>query len=120
MSLTTSIRTALLPLVIGTPTSYTLGFSKSWPSAQEGSGVIIGVVALNGVCAALPSARGVTVHEFRPDPPQQQARPAHSAASRNEPGPALSARRIQPPVQSLPRIAQPLQASGAGGGWQQF
>ncbi|MCC2632385.1 MAG: methyl-accepting chemotaxis protein [Ramlibacter sp.] len=39
---------------------------------------------------------------------------------RNEPGPSLSAPRIRPAVQSLPRIAQPLQASGAGGGWQQF
>lgn len=28
--------------VIGTPTAYTLGFSKTWPTAQEGSGVIIG------------------------------------------------------------------------------
>jgi CubicO group peptidase (beta-lactamase class C family) len=28
--------------VIGVPTSFTLGFSKSWPSLQQGSGVFIG------------------------------------------------------------------------------
>jgi CubicO group peptidase (beta-lactamase class C family) len=31
-----------LDAVIGGPTSYTLGFSKSWPNPLEGSGVIIG------------------------------------------------------------------------------
>lgn len=28
--------------VLGGPTSYTMGFSKSWPSSREGAGVIIG------------------------------------------------------------------------------
>ena len=31
-----------MDVVLGGPTSYTLGFSKSWPSTRTGSGVVIG------------------------------------------------------------------------------